>query len=60
VPGLWVGPATGEPAKCWLTVLSELRSRSVADGCIAYRDGLTGPGLFPGPGGPNAGPDGSR
>ena len=32
VLGLWVGPATGESAKFWLSVLSELRSRGVADG----------------------------
>jgi putative transposase len=42
VLGLWVGPATGESAKFWMSVLSELRSRGVADVCIVCRDGLTG------------------
>jgi hypothetical protein len=39
---LWVGPSTGESAKFWLTVLSELKSRGVADVCIVCCDGLTG------------------
>ena len=42
VLGLWVGPSTGESAKFWLTVLSELKSRGVADVCIVCCDGLTG------------------
>ena len=42
VLGLWVGPATGESAKFWLTVLSELKSRGVGDVCIVCCDGLTG------------------
>lgn len=42
VLGLWVGPTTGESAKFWLTVLSELRGRGVADACIVCCDGLTG------------------
>src|SRR5215470_14735631 len=42
VLGLWVGPTAGESAKFWLTVLSELRSRGVADVCIVCCDGLTG------------------
>jgi putative transposase len=42
VLGMWVGPSTGESAKFWLTVLSELRSRGVADVCIVCCDGLTG------------------
>ena len=42
VLGLWVGPATGESAKFWLTVLSELRNRGAADVCIVCCDGLTG------------------
>jgi putative transposase len=42
VLGLWVGPATGESAKFWLTVLSELKARGVADACIVCCDGLTG------------------
>jgi putative transposase len=40
--GLWVGPTAGESAKFWLTVLSELKSRGVADVCIVCCDGLTG------------------
>jgi len=36
------GPTTGESAKFWLTVLSELKSRGVADVCIVCCDGLTG------------------
>jgi transposase-like protein len=42
VLGLWVGPTMGESAKFWLTVLSELKSRGVADVCIVCCDGLTG------------------
>jgi putative transposase len=42
VLGLWVGPTTGESAKFWLTVLSELKSRGIADACIVCCDGLTG------------------
>src|SRR6516225_2439706 len=42
VLGLWVGPTTGGSAKFWLTVLSELKSRGVADVCIVCCDGLTG------------------
>jgi transposase-like protein len=42
VLGLWVGPTTGESAKFWLSVLSELRSRGVADVCIVCCDGLSG------------------
>ncbi len=42
VLGLWVGPTTGESAKFWLSVLSELRGRGVADACIVCCDGLTG------------------
>jgi putative transposase len=42
VLGLWIGPTTGESAKFWLTVLSELRGRGVADVCIVCCDGLTG------------------
>jgi putative transposase len=40
--GLWVGPTTGESAKFWLTVLSELKSRLVADVCIVCCAGLSG------------------
>ncbi len=42
VLGLRVGPTTGESAKFWLSVLSEIRSRGVADVCIVCCDGLTG------------------
>src|SRR5512142_3124062 len=42
VLGLWVGPAAGESAKFWMSVLSELKSRGVADVCIVCCDGLTG------------------
>jgi len=42
VLGLWVGPTTGESAKFWLSVLSEIRARGVADACIVCCDGLTG------------------
>jgi putative transposase len=42
VLGLWVGPAVGESSKFWLTVLSELKSRGVADVFIVCCDGLTG------------------
>src|SRR5215469_16327213 len=42
VLGLWVGPAVGESSKFWLTVLSELKGRGVADVCIVCCDGLTG------------------
>jgi transposase-like protein len=40
--GMWVGASTGESAKFWLSVLSELNSRAVADVCIVCCDGLTG------------------
>jgi transposase-like protein len=42
VLGLWVGPTTGESAKFWLSVLSEIKSRGVGDVCIVCCDGLTG------------------
>jgi putative transposase len=42
VLGLWVGPTTGESAKFWLPVLSEIKGRGVADVCIVCCDGLTG------------------
>jgi putative transposase len=40
--GMWVGASTGESSKFWLSVLSELKSRGVADVCIVCCDGLTG------------------
>lgn len=42
VLGLWIGPTTGESAKFWLSVLSELKSRGVADVCIVCCDGQPG------------------
>ena len=42
VLGLWVGPTTGQPAKFWMSVLSELRSRGVVDVCCDGLTGLTG------------------
>ena len=42
VLGMWVGASTGESAKFWLSVLSELKARGVADCCIVCCDGLTG------------------
>jgi putative transposase len=42
VLGLWLGPTGGEGAKQWMTMLTELRNRGVADVCIVCCDGLTG------------------
>jgi transposase-like protein len=42
VLGLWVGPAGGEGAKFWMTLLTELRNRGVQDTFIACCDGLKG------------------
>jgi putative transposase len=43
VLGLWAGPAGGgEGAKQWMTMLTELRNRGVADVCIVCCDGLKG------------------
>jgi putative transposase len=39
--GLWAGDG-GEGAKFWLSVLTELKNRGVADVCIAVCDGLKG------------------
>ena len=36
---MWAGPTTGESAKFWMSVLSELRSRGIADVCIVLRPG---------------------
>jgi len=41
VLGLWVGTG-GEGAKRWMSILSELRNRGVADVCIVACDGLRG------------------
>jgi transposase-like protein len=42
VLGLWVGPAGGEGAKFWMTLLTELRNRGVQDTFIVCCDGLKG------------------
>jgi putative transposase len=42
VLGLWVGDSTGEGAKFWLRVLTEIRNRGVADVCMLVCDGLKG------------------
>jgi len=42
VLGMWVGPSGGEGAKYWLTLLTELRNRGVADCFIVCCDGLKG------------------
>jgi putative transposase len=39
--GLWAGDG-GEGAKFWLSVLTEIKNRGVADVCILVCDGLTG------------------
>jgi putative transposase len=42
VLGLWVGPSGGEGAKQWISMLTELRNRGIADVCIVCCDGLKG------------------
>src|SRR5215207_1583501 len=42
VLGTWVGPAGGEGAKFWMTVLAELKNRGVQDVFIVCCDGLNG------------------
>ena len=42
VLGMWVGPTGGEGAKFWMTALTELRNRGVADVFIVCCDGLKG------------------
>jgi transposase-like protein len=42
VLGLWLGPAGGEGAKQWATMLTELRNRGVSDALIVCCDGLKG------------------
>jgi transposase-like protein len=42
VLGMWVGPAGGEGAKFWMTVLTELRNRGIHDCFIVCCDGLKG------------------
>jgi putative transposase len=42
VLGLWLGPTGGEGAKQWMTMLTELRNRGIADALIVCCDGLRG------------------
>lgn len=42
VLGLWLGPSGGEGAKQWMSMLTELRNRGVADALIVCYDGLKG------------------
>jgi transposase-like protein len=42
VLGLWLGPSGGEGAKQWMTMLTELKNRGVADTLIVCCDGLKG------------------
>ncbi len=43
VGGLWLGPAGGEGAKQWATMLTELRNRGLTDALIVCCDGNGGP-----------------
>lgn len=40
--GLWVGPTGGESPKFWLTVMTELKNRGIADVLVLCCDGLKG------------------
>jgi len=42
VLGLWLGPTGGEGAKQWMTMLTELKNRGVADALVVCCDGLRG------------------
>ena len=42
VLGMWLGPTGGEGAKQWMTMLTELRNRGLADALIVCCDGLKG------------------
>ena len=42
VLGMWLGPTGGEGAKQWMTMLTDLRNRGVADALIVCCDGLKG------------------
>jgi hypothetical protein len=42
VLGLWLGPTGGEGAKQWMSMLSELKNRGIADALIVCCDGLKG------------------
>ena len=49
VLGMWLGPAGGEGAKQWATMLTELANRGLADALIVCCDGNGGPaGVDPG------------
>ena len=43
VLGMWVGPSSGEGAKFWMAVLTELRNRGIADCFIVCCDSLKVP-----------------
>ncbi len=40
--GLWVGPTGGESPKFWLSVMTELKNRGIADVLVLCCDGLRG------------------
>jgi putative transposase len=42
VLGLWLGPTGGEGAKQWMSMLTELKNRGIADALIVCCDGLKG------------------
>jgi transposase-like protein len=42
VLGMWLGPTGGEGAKQWMTMLTDLRNRGIADALIVCCDGLKG------------------
>ena len=42
VLGLWLGPTGGEGAKQWMTMLTELKNRGIADALIVCCDGFKG------------------
>jgi putative transposase len=42
VLGMWLGPTGGEGAKQWMTMLTELKNRGVADALVVCCDGLKG------------------
>jgi putative transposase len=42
VLGMWIGPAGGEGAKFWMSLLTELRNRGVRDTFVVCCDGLKG------------------
>jgi putative transposase len=56
VLGLWVGPAGGEGAKFWMSLLTELRNRGVQDTFIVCCDGQGSARCDPGHLAPRRGP----